>query len=396
VIPSRRCRGVFFSFVMMAGALACPVLAQPPDSASTGARPFVPGGYDDKPYLEGFFGRIRLGGYVEGGGTWERADGVTEDLGFELTRMNLLTSTDLRGRVQVWGEVEFEDGGEEIVLELAQVDLLLHRVVNLRGGILLLPLGRFNLAHDGPRNELPRRPPLATDLLGSALSQPGGGLFGRLERASHRVTYEAYAVTGYDDGILLGSADGTRLPAGRFNREDSNASPAWVGRLEWSPNRSHAVGVSGYVGAYNLHKLDGLVVDERRDARIAVGDLDTRWLGIRLLAEGALVDVEIPATLEGLFASRQAGAFVELSRGFGLDWVRALPGSWFTAVARADLVDFDRDLRGDSMRSLTVGVNLRPIPESCFKLAFTRGETRDRFNNLSSNAALVLGLTTYF
>ena len=53
-------------------------------------------------------------------------------------------------------------------------------------------------------------------------------------------------------------------------------------------------------------------------------------------------------------------------------------------------------LRGDSVRSLTLGVNLRPIPETCFKLAYTRGERRDRFNNLGSFASWVLGIASYF
>jgi len=379
------------------GADAQPDEASSADSTAAAQRPFVPGGYNDKPYIEGVFGRIRVGGYVEAAGKWEREDGVNEELGVELTRMNLLTSTDLRGRVQVWGEIEFEDGGEEIVLELAQVDLLLHRWMNLRGGILLLPIGRFNLAHDGPRNELPSRPLLATELLGSALSQPGMGAFGQFgDPDGDRLTYEAYAVTGYDHRIIEESSVGTRLPAGRFNREDSNASPAWVGRLEWSPSRRHAFGLSGYAGVYNVHTLDGLQVDERRAVRVGAGDVDTRFLGVRLVAEGALVEVDVPAGLSGLYASSQGGFFTEVSRAFGSGWLAKLPESWFTAAARVDVVDFDRDLRGDSVRSLTLGVNVRPIPETCFKLAFTRGERRDRFNNPAEFATWVLGLASYF
>jgi hypothetical protein len=364
--------------------------------------PFIPGGYDDKPYVEGVFGRVRLGGYVEAAGTWERADGATEELGFQVSRLNLLTSTVLRERVEVWTEIEFEDGGEEIVLELAQVDVRLHPLASLRGGILLLPLGRFNLAHDAPRNELPRRPALATDLLGSALSQPGLGAFGRFAAAAGRVTYEAYGITGYDSNILDSSPDGTRLPLGKANREDLNASPAWVGRLEWSRGFSGAGGqgfaaaLSGYHGAYNIYRIEGIDVDDRRDVRVGVGDVEISIAGVRLAAEGALVRVDIPEGLTGLYASRQSGAFVEASRTFGRGWITSLPLSHLTAVVRAEAVDFDRDLAGDSQRALTAGVNFRPIPETCLKLAFTRGESRDRFNNLGANAAWVFGLATYF
>jgi hypothetical protein len=394
VRPLLSLAGLTFAIGLAMGA--APARAQAPDTLIR-ERPFVPGGYDDKPHLTGLFGRIRIGGYLEGAGVWEREDGATEELGVELTRMNVLTSTDLRGRVQVWGEIEFEEGGEEIVLELAQVDLLLHRSVNLRGGILLLPLGRFNLAHDGPRNQLPRRPALATELIGSALSQPGLGAFGRFERASGaRFTYEAYGVTGFDAGILENSAAGTRLTEGRLNREDSNASPAWTGRIEWSSGPRLAIGAAGFSGAYNLYRLDGLDVDERRDVRIGVGDLELEWLGTRLAGEGAVIEVDVPSSLAGIFASRQSGAYAEASRPFGRGWIAAMPEAHFTAVVRADVVDFDRDLRGDSLRGVTFGVNLRPIPESCFKLAFTRGENRDRFNNRATNASWALGFATYF
>ena len=70
--------------------------------------------------------------------------------------------------------------------------------------------------------------------------------------------------------------------------------------------------------------------------------------------------------------------------------------AWFTVVGRAEGVDFDRDIAGDSFRSLTLGANLRPVRWAAFKLAWMRGQTRDRFNNLGTVAQAQLGLTSYF
>lgn len=342
-------------------------------------------------------GVVHIGGYVEAGGRWLRSNGISEGLGLELKRFNLMTSTELQRRVRVSGEIELEDGGEEIVLELAQVDVLLRASANLRAGILLLPLGRFNLSHDGPGNDLPSRPAMATDLLGSALSQPGLGVFGHLDLPhAGRLGYEAYAVTGYDEGILLGGSGGTRLTEGRLNRRDSNASPAAVGRLEWSPARGHLYGLSGYTGTYNRHRSDGIAFDEARQVRIAVADLGTRIAGFRLSGELAAVHVEIPVALSGIYASLQGGAFVQLSRHLGGGGPDGVTDRGFTAALRVDAVDLDRDLRGDSARSLTLGLDWRPIPESGVKLAFTRGEQRDRFNNLSAFATLEFMFTSWF
>ena len=354
------------------------------------ARPVGAGGASG---VTGLFADTRLGGYIEGGWAMEREGGVMTESGFELTRMALVMATHLHHRVRVTTEVEIEDGGAEIELELAQADFVFRRWLGFRAGVLLVPLGKFNLAHDGPRTELPARPVVATDLLGSALSQPGLGVTGELPvGASGMLSYQGYSVTGYGSGIL--SSVGTRLPAGQKNFEDENNSPAWVGLLEGSLGSGHSIGVSGYTGAYNLHRVEGVDVDERRDVRAAVGDLDTHLGALRFTAEGALVDVDIPASLLGVYARRQSGAYMELSWRFLDGWLG--PGSRWTAVTRFDGVDFDRDLPGDSIRSLTFGINLRPIEESCVKFAFTRGETRDRFNNQTPTATFTLGIATYF
>lgn len=372
-------------------------VAQPADSVASIDRPFVPGGYDDKPHLTGLFGKIALGGYAEAHVRHERADGALDEAGFVLKRWNLLSSSRVGEHVQVWAEVEFEDGGEEIVLELAQMDLELHPAANLRGGMLLVPVGRFNLAHDGPRNAFTDRPFLATDLLGSALSMPGFGAFGRVGLGDEaRVTYEAYGVNGYHDGLLLGSPDGTRLPAGRFNLEDNNSSPAFTGRVAWSPSARHELGVSGFSGAYNLFRIEGIDVDERRSVRIGAVDARAIVAGFEWNGEVAAIAVDVPPGLVGLFASRQAGFFAEVTRPFARGAFRAMPAAFLSAGARVEGVDFDRDLAGDSRIGITTGVHFHPSPESVLKLDYRRERSRDRFHNPSEGAAILLCLTSYF
>ena len=375
-----------------------PARAQVGDSTQVAPlRPFVTGGYNDKPYLTGIFGRIAVGGYVEFQAAWKREEGVTDEAGFNLRRWNLLTHTRVSAPIDIWAEIEFEDGGEEILLELAQIDFQTHSALGLRFGMLLLPIGRFNLSHDGPRNEFTERPLVATDLLGSPLSMPGLGLFGQLPAgAARRTTYELYAVNGFNGGIIDDSPDGTRLPAGRFNAEDNNASPAFAGRIAWDAGPSGEIGLSGFRGLYNRPEIEGLVVDEPRFVRIGALDLRARLLGLAWNGEGALVNVDVPPGLAGLFASRQAGFFLEGVRTFGTGWRHTLPGATLSAAVRAESVDFDRDIAGDSVQQLSLGLRLRPAKESVFKLDYERGRRRDRFNNPSEAAAVLFSLATYF
>jgi hypothetical protein len=385
-------------FLLAWFAFGEPARAQAPDTtAAAPQRPWMPGGYDDKPYLKGVFGRILVGGYTEALAEWERVNGATEVLGFEVPRWNIFTSTQVSSAVTVWAELEFEDGGAEVTLELAQIDVELREWLQTRAGVLLVPLGRFNLAHDAPRNEFAARPLPATELLGVAVSQPGLGAFGRFSPSSGvEAQYEVYAINGYSDALLVESPGGTRVPAGKRNFEDQNQSPAFVGRLAVSPRDGWTVGLSGYHGAYNVFKRDGLTIDDRRDLSIGVIDLEARFAGFALLGEATALEVEIPASLAGINASKQAGFHLDLSRRFARGLLPGLEASSLTAAVRVEAVDFDRELDGDAARRLSLGLNLRPSDETVIKLGWARGRSWDRFNNQSDDATLSLAVATYF
>ncbi|HUF68172.1 MAG TPA: hypothetical protein VMM79_05910, partial [Longimicrobiales bacterium] len=75
-------------------------------------------------------------------------------------------------------------------------------------------------------------------------------MLGTLPLGAGRVTYEVYAaVNGFDERLIIDSESGTRIPAGADNLEDENRSPAFVGRVAWSPHLSLEVGASAHHGA---------------------------------------------------------------------------------------------------------------------------------------------------
>jgi hypothetical protein len=374
--------------------VAPPALAQVRDTTQ---RPFVPGGIYDKPYLARLLGRTAIGGYAEAHARWQRADGAREEAGFQLARMNLFTATQVSDFVRIGTELEIEDGGEELKLEFAAIDVIVHPAFTLRGGMLLSPLGRFNLSHDSPLNEFTDRPLVSTELLGVALSEPGFGALGQFGvGAQGRLTYELYLVNGFHDGVLLESPEGTRLPAGRANFEDNNASPAFVGRIAWSPLLTLELGVSGHHGAYNRYVVDGVHIDERRDVTALVVDADAEIAGIRITGEAADVRVDVPPSAEFIYAARQRGAYLEVAHNFGVALVRTMPDSYFTVKARLDAVDFDTRARGDAVRQLSVGANFRPTHDTALKLDYVRGRSRDNLNIAGDHAFLLFSIATYF
>jgi hypothetical protein len=382
---------------LAAGLSAIPLRAQEADTTRRRERPFVEGGVYDKPYLTRLLGRTAIGGYAEAHARFARVDGATEEAGFEAKRWNIFASTAISDFVRLGAEVEFEDGGREIKLEYAAVDIALHRSLTFRAGMLLSPLGRFNLAHDSPQNEFTDRPLVSTELIGTALSEPGLGFFGLFPFGREgRLTYELYAVNGFHEGLLMESADGIRIPEGRGNFEDNNRSPAMVGRVAYSPGLELEVGLSAHHGAYNVFEEEGLELDERRDLTIWAVDFDASLAGLRLAGEAAFAAVELPPSLEGLFARRQRGLYVEVLRDFGAGWVRTMPRSYFSVGARLDVMDFDSELAGDLERRVTLGLNFRPTQDTAVKLNYVRGVERDRFNNAAEMAGILFSVATYF
>lgn len=367
------------------------------DTTSTTPRPFVEGGAYDKPYLTRLLGRTAVGGYAEAHARWGETDGARQEMGFELKRWNIFTATQVNDFVRIGAEVEFEELGQEINLEFAAIDIAIHPSFTFRAGAILSPLGRFNLAHDSPRNEFTDRPIVSTGIIGTALTEPGIGALGLFGlRGAGRLTYELYAVNGFHDGLINDSPDGTRIPLGKRNFKDNNNSPAVVGRIAWSPRLGYELGISGHRGAYNTFLLDGEQVGERYDLSIRAVDMEATVVGIELSGEAVAADLDIAPGMNGVYATSQRGLYAQVIREFGRGWVRTMPASFLELGARYDVVDYDADVSGDSVRRITFGVNFRPSEDTVLKLNYLRGRTRDRFNNPGDEAGVLFSVATYF
>ena len=74
------------------GLLVGSSFAQTQDTSKEAeSRPFVAGGYFDKPFMTRLFGRIAIGGYMEAVWKYERSAGITEAVSFEARRFNIFT-----------------------------------------------------------------------------------------------------------------------------------------------------------------------------------------------------------------------------------------------------------------------------------------------------------------
>jgi len=326
----------------------------------------LPGGIYDKPYNRAQDRDVAVGGYIDMEWEWTE-DGNT----FDQHRLIPFLTGRVSDRVTVSTEIEFEHGGlvsgegetdGEIKLEYAVLDFRLTEAFQYRGGVILSPLGAFNLLHDSPLNDLTDRPLIDRQLIPTTLSEAGMGFFGTVYPGVESVlSYEAYLVNGFDEGIVAGDegSERLRIRGGRGSQKsDNNDSKAFVGRVGFSPRLGVNLGASVHTGKW----------DDADEHRLTIAALDGRWnLGaLEFQGEYALASVDLPEALADRVADGQQGAYVQANFHFLHDV--AFDGSLFTAVVRGDWMDYDRDETSDDTRGLTVGVNFRPTEETAFKL----------------------------
>jgi hypothetical protein len=355
-IPVRR----LILMVLGSGAL---MMHGPAAFAADGTvqRPELPGGIADKPYLTHVGQGAILGGYMDMEFEWTD-DGST----FDQHRFVPFITGHVSERVTVSAEIEFEHGGNpdkggEVKLEYAIMDFMVSEGLQFRGGVLLSPLGSFNLLHDSPLNDLTARPVVSRQLIPSTLSESGMGFFGTLYPGEESVfSYQAYLVNGFNEGILSGDAGAEmlRVRGGRGSQKaDNNDDKAVVARAGFSPALGADVGLSVHSGKY----------DDAGEHRLTITALDAKWTSGRLELQGeaATVDADIDQVVYPVAAGKQSGLYAQVNYHLLLD--AAMVGSVFTLVARGDWIDFDTDQNGDSEEGLTLGLNFRPTEETVFK-----------------------------
>ena len=185
--------------------------------------------------------------------------------GFDQQRFVPFIYADITEHVKFASEIEIEHGiredatqGAEIGLEFAHIDYLVNEPFNLRAGILLLPIGKFNLLHDSPLNDLTDRPLVSRFVIPSTVSETGAGFYGTFYPGrTSKLDYEFYVTTGpcgYDsDGTpRVNEQDGTRGSRQRKCASDDgldiNNGKAVAGRVAFSPMLGVEVAGSSYYG----------------------------------------------------------------------------------------------------------------------------------------------------
>ena len=178
---------------------------------------------------------VSLGGYVEANWQHLGTDGISEGHQFQFRRLTLFVSSSISKRIKFLSEIEYEPSENSIAVEFAALDFEFHPLLNLRGGMILNPIGAFNQNHDGPKWEFTDRPIAAEQMLPDTWSNAGFGLYGKHYRNNWMFGYELYLTGGFDNSIIQNSQNKTYLPAAKDNperfEESSSGEPLITGKI---------------------------------------------------------------------------------------------------------------------------------------------------------------------
>lgn len=399
--------------VLLAAAFMPVVLVAQTDTARTPTprtpkadSGLVQNGVYNRPFITSV-ARTSIGGYVEGNTNYSSTDGVSEGFSTQLRRFNIFLFSSLGPRLRLISELEFEDGTAEISLETALIDFEINPALVLRAGILLPPIGAFNVNHDSPRWDFIDRPIVSTEIIPATLSEVGFGAHGRLYPAGMTLTYDAYVTNGLTDGVILNDRGRTSLAAGKNPaqfEEDNNGSPTVSGRVAISRRRVGEFGVSYYGGIYNTFALDGIAVDAKRRLSLLALDGNTRIGRVDVRGELALASIDVPADLGEVFGRRQSGWHLDAVMPVYHPRISGLPTAVVNLDLRLESADFNRGRFtstgtniGDETRSVVAGVSFRPVAGTVFKANYRRQWIYDLPNNAPAKlGAIQFGFATYF
>ncbi len=364
----------------------------------------------NRPFLQVGKLPVSVGGYLEAQYEYLGEDGVTDGHSFSIPRMTLFVASSIHSKIKFLSEIEFEEGGKEVAIEFAALDITLHPLANLRGGIVMNPIGAFNQNHDGPKWEFVDRPIAATDMLPATWSNVGFGLYGKYYLKDWAFGYEAYLTNGFDNSIISNGENRTFLPATKQNaerfEESSNGEPLFTGKIAIRNNRIAEVGFSYMGGIYNTYQEDGLVLDDKRRVDIYAIDFNSTLpvLNTFIVGEWAWVNVDVPETFTQQFGNKQKGGFIDIVQPVLKGSLLGFEKASFNMAVRFEYVDWNVGTFnetggniGDDLWAIVPAVSFRPTSQTVIRLNYRYMQQKDILRNPpASIGGIQFGVSSYF
>jgi hypothetical protein len=197
------------------------------------------GGYGEIDYNQGFNDTTRTNGKMD------------------VHRMVLFFGYKFNDKVNFVTEIEFEHV-KEVYVEQAFINYKINPVINLRAGLMLIPMGIQNEYHEPTTFNGVERTSVERDIIPTTWREIGVGFGGNIDNLS--LKYQIYAVNGflgYDGVGKLRGQDGFRKGRQK-GAESTMSSPNLSTKVDYYGINGLKLGLAGYFGNTQSTLYDGL------------------------------------------------------------------------------------------------------------------------------------------
>ncbi|PKA82071.1 hypothetical protein ATE92_0196 [Ulvibacter sp. MAR_2010_11] len=239
--------------------------------------------------LSGNYGKaVTIGAYGEI--TYNQPEGDNGEL--DVQRLVLLLGYKFDEKTQFVSEIEIEHV-EEVFVEQAFINYAVSDNVNLRGGLMLIPMGIINEYHEPTTFNGTERPGVDSNIIPTTWREIGVGVSGRFPEAS--LGYQAYIFNGFKsatadgeggaNGALSGSSG---LRGGRQKGIQSTVdTPNISAKLDYYGIPGLRFGLAGYFGKTQaedeIEDLDGSSIG------VSMVGFDVRYAFRKFTARGEFI-----------------------------------------------------------------------------------------------------------
>ncbi|RIA09281.1 hypothetical protein OE09_1110 [Flavobacteriaceae bacterium MAR_2010_72] len=232
---------------------------------------------------------VTVGGYGEI--TYNQPEGKNGEL--DVQRLVLLFGYKFNDKVQFVTEVEFEHV-QEVFVEQAFLQYNLSDNVNLRGGLMLVPMGIVNEYHEPTTFNGVERPSIDGSIVPTTWREIGAGVSGRFNEIS--LGYQAYIFNGFasvNGTKVLGGSNGLRNGRQKGIQSTIN-SPNFAAKLDYYGLPGLRLGLSGYFG--RTQAADDVDAIDGSDVGISMLGFDARYAYQRFTARGQFIHANLSDT----------------------------------------------------------------------------------------------------
>ncbi len=223
-----------------------------------------------------------IGSYGEAHYNQEIVDGTYQNGTMDLHRVILFLGYKFNKNLQFFTEIEFEHVSE-LFVEQAYLNYSINSAFNIKGGVILIPMGYVNEFHEPTLFNGVERPDFSKYILPSTWQEMGLGFHGLLKKVN--LKYQVYMVNGfmgYDGAAKFSGSSGLR--GGRQKGAKATfRSPSITGKMTFYGLNGLRLGISGYYGNSESIAYDGL--DKTDESTIKTADSTS--VGIAMTAINA-------------------------------------------------------------------------------------------------------------